>query len=130
MAETRFSDRAAFWLGVAAVLAAIGIVPVSIAIGTRLPQADLWSDPAFIIGIIVEAVAVLALWWALTLHLAHGHASVHGTPTPPAAADPSPPRNPRPDKWLPGASDLALFGLTSKDFDEALKRAGAEARRL
>ena len=41
MREFPFSDRAAFWLGVAGVLAAIGIVPVTIAVAGKPPGADI-----------------------------------------------------------------------------------------
>jgi hypothetical protein len=79
MREFPFSDRAAFWLGVAGVLAAIGIVPVTIAVAGKPPGADFWSDRAFLFGILIEAVALVALWWAITLHIAHGHATDHAT---------------------------------------------------
>lgn len=98
MRETPFSDRAAFWLGVAAVLAAIGIVPVTIAIGNRRAGADLWSDGTFVIGVLVEAIAVGALWWAITLHVAHGHATTHGAAPPGAPLGPIPPAASPPDE--------------------------------
>lgn len=71
-------DRAMFWVGVAAVLAVIGGVPLAVALAQDVPEhRALSADGLFLIGCAIELIAIVALVWAVILNLAHGHADYH-----------------------------------------------------
>ena len=94
MAERPLLDRGMFWVGAAAVVAAIGSVPIFIGIAEAgQNRSDLLADRAVLSGLAMEAFAAILLWWAITLYLAHGHALRHECPDPSAhrlAADSTP----------------------------------------
>jgi hypothetical protein len=71
-------ERETFWLEVAGVVATIGGVLLGVAATQPAAQnAEIWTRPPFLIGCLLESGAVGALWWAITLHVAHGHANKH-----------------------------------------------------
>jgi hypothetical protein len=73
--DAQLRERAMFWVGLAAVLAVIGGFPLAIALARDVPDhRDLAGDGLFWIGCGVEALALLALVWAVILNVAHGHA--------------------------------------------------------
>ena len=65
-----------FWIAVAAALGTIGGVIVGVTVA-RDSQTPLTSDPWFLVGAGLVAMAVLAVGWAIVLNLAHGHAGGH-----------------------------------------------------
>jgi hypothetical protein len=79
-------ERAIFWVALAGVVLVVGGIFVSLG-ATQVaasPGAHLWANRWFVIGICVMGLGVLALWWALTLYMAHRHAEGHFCPDPEA----------------------------------------------
>lgn len=85
MPDAPLRDRAVFWVAAAGVLAVLGTVPLALGGAEAL---DREIDPLLVgwiqIGLAIELVAAVALWWAITLQWAHGHAAQHWGPDPKA----------------------------------------------
>lgn len=84
MAENRrpspsLTDGTGFWLGQAAVLAALGGSSIGIAIAEYHPP---WKTAWFIAGAVVCGLGCLSVLWALVLYVAHKVAGDHWCPDP------------------------------------------------
>ncbi len=77
----RLPDGCAFWLGAAAVFAALGGVGIAVAVTEYHPP---WPSAWFIAGAVVCALGCACAAWALLLYLAHKEAGNHWCPDPPA----------------------------------------------
>jgi hypothetical protein len=84
MTARRLYDRAIFWVTSGGVVAVIGGVLVSVGVTQVGPNGDVWGNEWFRIGIGAVVVGALAVWWALTLYLAHRQAEMHACPDPQA----------------------------------------------
>jgi hypothetical protein len=76
-------DGCGFWLGTAAVCAALGAIGITIAVTEYRPP---WPSAWFIAGAVVCALGCTAAIWALVLYLAHKEAASHWCPDPRAHA--------------------------------------------
>jgi hypothetical protein len=85
MPDTPLRDRAVFWVAAAGVIAVLGTVPLGLGAAEAI---DRDIDPLQVgwiqLGLLVELLAAGALWWAITLQWAHGHATEHWCPDPKA----------------------------------------------
>jgi hypothetical protein len=94
-------DGCGFWLAVAGVLAILGAAGITIAITEYQPP---WPSAWFIVGMVVCALGVVAVIWALVLYLAHQEAGNHWCPKPTAHTQRSAQREPA---WRPRAATPA-----------------------
>ena len=73
------TDRTGFWLGLAAVLAALGGVGFAVAVAEYRPP---WGSAWFISGAVLCVIGCLAALWALVLYVGHKVAGAHWCPDP------------------------------------------------
>jgi hypothetical protein len=76
-------DSAVFWLALVAALT--GLAAIALVGGTvnRAPHQAV-REPWFVIGIVLGCFAVLAIFWAMVLFVAHRYAERQGTGSPPS----------------------------------------------
>ena len=108
-------DGCGFWLGIAAVFAALGAIGMTIAVTEYHPP---WPSAWFIAGAVVCALGSVAAIWALVLYLAHREAGKRWCPDPRAHAPEAEQRGPatRPQ------------GATAPSAKAILRAAGASSR--
>lgn len=84
MDRKRLHDSSLFWATLGAAVGLIGGIFVAVGVARTEKGHELWGDGWFVFGIIVIAISVILLWWALTLFVAHHHAGKHMCPDPDA----------------------------------------------
>lgn len=73
---TRLFDKAGFWVQVGALVAALGGAGIVVGVSDLAPHQS-WREPWFALGAVVLFFGVLALWWSVTLYVAHHYAERH-----------------------------------------------------
>ena len=82
--STRY-DHAMFWVALGGAVTVVGGIIAGIGANQESnSKADIWQSQFLRWGMGVAALGVIALWWALTLYLAHRHAEGHFCPDPEA----------------------------------------------
>jgi hypothetical protein len=88
MPDKRLLDSAMFWVAVAGVFGALAAIPFVLGIEqAKERQQELLSNGLVWLGIALGLIGALALWWAVTLHVAQGHVSRRGAVSPPESND-------------------------------------------
>lgn len=72
-ARTSLRESSIFWLALGGVMAALAALPLAVGAAQKEGSESLWSNGWFVLGIVMAALGMLAVWWALVLFLAHRH---------------------------------------------------------
>jgi hypothetical protein len=73
-------DGTAFWLGLGALLAVVGGIPVAVTPATLPQHRSPWSSGWFDVGVVFVLLGLGCALWALVLYIAHRHAADHWCP--------------------------------------------------